>query len=37
MTSGSTEPGVIEAVLEQAKLHGQRPFHVLKESSGFIE
>ncbi|KAK9900531.1 3-hydroxybutyryl-CoA dehydrogenase [Cystobasidium minutum MCA 4210] len=37
MTSGSTDPKVIEFVLEQATLHGQRPFHVLKESSGFIE
>ncbi|MCO5177755.1 MAG: 3-hydroxyacyl-CoA dehydrogenase NAD-binding domain-containing protein [Thermomicrobiales bacterium] len=36
MTSGSTDPALIELVIEQLGRRGFRPFHVRQESTGFI-
>ncbi|WP_348267146.1 3-hydroxyacyl-CoA dehydrogenase family protein [Edaphobacter sp. DSM 109919] len=36
MTCGETDPGVIEALMKQLPTYGLIPFHVLKESIGFI-
>lgn len=36
MTSGSTDPALIELVIEQLGQRGFRPFHVRQESTGFI-
>ncbi|KAI5475870.1 hypothetical protein MNV49_000752 [Pseudohyphozyma bogoriensis] len=36
MTSGQTDPALLEVLLEQLRIHGHQPFQVQKESTGFI-
>lgn len=36
MTSGTTSEAVIDFIADQSRLHGFKPFKVLKESSGFM-
>lgn len=36
MTCSETMPAVIDFIADQSRLHGFKPFKVLKESSGFM-